>query len=31
MAADQFAAAGRGESSFMARLGSMPICGRFIR
>lgn len=30
-AADQFATAGRGESSFMARLGSMPICGRFIR
>ncbi|MFB9127276.1 hypothetical protein E2553_32675 [Paraburkholderia dipogonis] len=32
MAADQFAVAGDGQqSSLIARLGSMPICGHFIR
>jgi len=32
MAADQFAVAGGGQqSSLIARLGSMPICGHFIR
>ncbi|ASW01045.1 hypothetical protein [Paraburkholderia aromaticivorans] len=31
MAADRFAAASGGESSVIARPGSMPICGRFIR
>ncbi|MFM0173018.1 hypothetical protein [Paraburkholderia sediminicola] len=31
-AADQFAVAGGGQpSSLIARLGSMPICGHFIR
>lgn len=31
MAADQFAATGERSSSLLARLGSMPICGHFIR
>jgi len=31
MPADQFAAAGGGPPSFVARFGSLPICGHFIR
>ncbi|HEX7913610.1 MAG TPA: hypothetical protein VF534_36780 [Paraburkholderia sp.] len=31
MAADQFAAAGGGQPSFVTRLSSLPICGHFIR